>query len=125
MTNMLWLISFVCVSFCTGVNVCVGLCTKKFASVQRWYGFCLQLLEGLGCVSGEMFHGKLGKGEVEDRKLPLQTSLHQEATHTEAEDLESFLLSGIPGSAQEHECPVLKMALYCPMTLSRPVPLCS
>ena len=35
MTNMLWLIGFVCVPFCTSVNVYVGLCTKKFASVQR------------------------------------------------------------------------------------------
>ena len=34
---------------------------------------------------------------MEDRKLPLQTNLHQKATHKEVEDPESFLLSGIPG----------------------------
>lgn len=97
MTNMLWLISSVCVSFCTCVNVYVGLCTKKNCLFpKRWCGFYLQLLDGLGCVIGETFHGKLGEGEMEDRKLPLQTNLHQEATHKEVEDLESFLPSEIP-----------------------------
>lgn len=47
-------------------------------------------------MRGETFHGKLGEGEMEDRKHPLQTNLHQEATHKEVEDLESFLLSEIP-----------------------------